>query len=131
MRKVESQIIRCYKRTFLFDMCTENRAKRLMEQVSSRVVSCCSSAQIAIYFSDEDSFRILGKRLRKVYNKIVFFLGVEYFNRFFVVRQRSLVAYLSTAFRIEWRMIEDNLVNFSVFLGIDQTITHNPDFIHQ
>ena len=51
-----------------------------------------------------------------MYRKIVFFLGVDYFNRFKFVHQHAGIAYLTAAFGIERSLVQYNLIQGLVLL---------------
>ena len=63
-----------------------------------------------------------------MYRKIVFFLGVDYFNRFKFADQYTRVTYLATTFCIERSVVQYDLIQ-SLVLLFDLAITEDRGFI--
>ncbi|CDA83124.1 unknown [Bacteroides sp. CAG:754] len=63
-----------------------------------------------------------------MYRKVVFFLGVHYFNRLELAYQYTGITYLTTAFRIERSIVKYNLIQCLVLL-LDLTIAKDGSLV--
>ena len=71
---------------------------------------------------------MFGQLFGNMYWKIIFFLGIDHFNRFEFAYQYTGITDLTTTFCIEWSIVKYNLIQCLVLL-FDLTITKDRSFV--
>ena len=104
--EVETETLRRDERSLLLNVRAEHFAEGLVDEVRRGVVGFAGTALIDIDAGHEFGLGMSGQLLSEVDGEVVFALGVEDFNRFLLVDQYALVAYLSAHFCIERRVVK-------------------------
>ena len=128
VREVETQRVRRNQRTFLLYVVAQHGAQCFVQQVRTRVVGGTGGALVGIHAGHHGCVEVLGQLLGQVDGQVVFFLGVDDVNGLELAHQYTRIAYLTTAFGVERRLVQYNLVECLVLL-LHLTVAQDAGFI--